>query len=193
MATNKDAEEVGFDATDLRFVGPATAAVLADAPFDAAGIADRTVSYQMLLDAGVNPGVATKIRRHHSLHWSFGDTGEADLTQRSKTVRGLRAGEREWIEASQNGWERTQPDANAETDGSGAAAEAEAAWRDRSRPTPVTDVPGVDSKAAELLAEAGITSARSLASADLEHIGDVLDLDIEHVASWCVAAKDFDE
>ncbi len=196
MVSNDSVEADEFDPTELLFVGPVTAAVLADAPFDARGIADRTVSYRMLLDVGVNPGVAAKIRREHSLHWSFGDTGDADLARRSKSVRGLREEERAWIEASQDGWEhadrdaQSTPDVHAETDGSGAADEAEAAWRERSRPIPVADVPGIDARTVETLAAAGITSARSLSTVDPDHVGDALDLDPDLVASWCEAARD---
>jgi predicted flap endonuclease-1-like 5' DNA nuclease len=182
------------DLTDIRFVGPATAAVLAGAPFDASGIPDKTVSYEMLVEAGVNPGVATRLRREHSLPWSFaGD--EESLDERSTKVRGLQDGEREWVAASSGDWESAEPasggaSAEASADGSGAAEAAEAAWRDRSKPDPATDVPGVDEAVADLLAEAGVTSVRSLATADPEHVADSLELDRERVAAWRDAARD---
>lgn len=59
------------DPVDLAYVGPVTAAVIEDAPFDATDIPRRTVSYTALLEAGVNPGVAAKLRREYSLVWSF--------------------------------------------------------------------------------------------------------------------------
>ncbi|WP_132060484.1 DUF7409 domain-containing protein [Halorussus amylolyticus] len=179
--------------TDIRFVGPATAAVLADAPFDATGIPDKTVSYEMLVEAGVNPGVATRLRREHSLSWSFGG-GEDSLERRSSKVRGLQDGEREWVAASSGDWKSADASAaetaEASADGSGAAEAAEAAWRERSKPDPVTDVPAVDEATAETLAEGGITSVRSLATADPEHVADSLELDREAVAAWRAAARD---
>lgn len=176
--------------TDIHFVGPATAEVLADASFDATGIADKTVSYEMLVEAGVNPGVATRLRREHSLHWSFAGDDDS-LEQRSSKVRGLQEEERAWVAASSGDWEDAEPEtANASADGSGAAAAAEAAWRERSKPDPVSDVPGVDEEIAETLAEGGITSIRSLATADPEHVADSLGLDQEDVEAWWDAARD---
>ncbi|UPW00172.1 helix-hairpin-helix domain-containing protein [Halorussus gelatinilyticus] len=202
--------------TDIHFVGPATAEVLARAEFDATGIPEKTVSYEMLQDAGVNPGVATRLRKKHSLHWSFGGEEEDDdsLERRSEKVRGLQDGERAWVAASSGDWEDEDPEPTAEattggdwspsdaespasgepaeatTDGSGAAEAAEAAWRERSRPDPVTDVPGVDDRIAEILANGGITSVRSLATADPEHVADSLELDSELVTEWRDAARD---
>ena len=187
--------------TDIHFVGPATAEVLDDAPIDATGIRDKSVSYQMLIDAGVNPGVATRLRKEHSLSWSFGGDDDS-LEQRSEKVRGLQDDEAAWVAASSGDWESAEPETTdstsgdwtptgeATTDGSGAAEEAEAAWRERSRPDPVTDVPGVDDRIAKVLAEAGVTSVRSLATADPEHVADSLELDVSRVAEWCDGARD---
>jgi predicted flap endonuclease-1-like 5' DNA nuclease len=212
---SKDTAPDGADAnpverlTDIHFVGPATAEVLARAEFDAAGIHDKSVSYEMLMDAGVNPGVATRLRKEHSLHWSFGGEEEDDdsLEQRSEKIRGLQDGEREWVAASNGDWEDNEPeptatsggdwsptgadssDVEASTDGSGAAEAAEAAWRERSKPDPVTDVPGVDERTATILANGGITSVRSLATADPEHVADSMELDVELVAEWRDAAR----
>ncbi|PSP54595.1 hypothetical protein BRC82_10185 [Halobacteriales archaeon QS_1_67_19] len=187
--------------TDIHFVGPATAEVLADAPFDATGIPEKTVSYELLVDAGVNPGVAARLRKKHSLPWSLaGD--EESLDERSEKVRGLRDGERAWVAASSGDWEATEPETaettdggwtptgEATADGSGAAEAAEAAWRERSKPDPVTDVPDVDERIAEVLANGGITSVRSLATADPEHVADSLNLDAERVTRWRDAARD---
>ncbi|WP_137286733.1 helix-hairpin-helix domain-containing protein [Halorussus salinisoli] len=189
---------------DIHFVGPATAEVLADADFDATGIIDKSVSYEMLIDAGVNPGVATRLRKKHSLHWSFGGSDENDdsLEQRSEKIRGLQDDERAWVAASNGDWESNEPETTettsgdwtptgeASTDGSGAAEEAEAAWRERSKPDPVTDVPGVDEEMAEILANGGVTSVRSLATADPEHVADSLGLDAERVSEWRDDARD---
>ncbi|QZP38105.1 DUF7409 domain-containing protein [Halobaculum magnesiiphilum] len=238
------------DVRELKFVGPATAAVLADAPFGAADVREKAVSYRMLIDAGVNPGVAARIRREHSLAWSFESEGE-DLARRSSQVRGLGDAERAWVAASSGDWqgqdsegsdaaeggaggddtdddvrvdtddaaatanddtaattddEETDDGEAAErawvaasargdasgtkTDGSGDPVAAESAWRERSRPTPVVDVAGVNDRDAADLAEAGITSARALAIADPEEIGEALDRDAAHVAELRDAAAE---
>lgn len=249
-----------LEPTDLKWIGSATAEAFADAEFSADAVTDKTVSYQMLVDAGVNPGVAAKIRREHSLSWSF-EAGDG-LSERSAQVRGLGSDEAAWVEASSSGdWEEaaeaddpaaddeavddeaawvaaageesaagsaddspadpddesaadpagstppttadaaffsdpteaTESGASAEADGSGDPAAAEAAWRERSEPTPVTDLVPVDEGAKELLADAGITSVRSLATADPEHVADVLDVDQERVTTWHDAARDAEE
>jgi predicted flap endonuclease-1-like 5' DNA nuclease len=203
--------------TDIHLVGPATAEVLERAEFDGTGIADKSVSYEMLINAGVNPGVAVRLRKEHSLHWSFGGSDENDdsLEQRSEKIRGLQDEERAWVAASSGDWESTEPEtaetseaasgdwtptgeastdgsvaAETSTDGSGAAEAAEAAWRERSKPDPVTEVPGVDEKLAEVLANGGVTSVRSLATADPEHVADSLGLDVDRVTEWRDAARD---
>ncbi|QHS16016.1 helix-hairpin-helix domain-containing protein [haloarchaeon 3A1-DGR] len=229
------------DPTDLRWVGPATATELDAAGIDATDITAKRVSYRLLVDAGVNPGVAAKIRREHSLSWSF-EAGDG-LESRSAQVRGLGREEADWIAASAGDWadrsvtgedenadadgdeNRTAnedgsndptddawspgdwPDVDgrdaarsdetaspagrseAEADGSGDPELAEAAWRKRSRPTPVTDLEAVDRAGADLLSEAGITSVRSLATADPEHVADVLDVDADRVSGWHEAAR----
>ena len=211
----------------VRFIGPATAAVLEREGYNATAITDKRVSYRMLVDAGVNPGVAAKIRREHSLSWSFDSGG--DLDRRSTQIRGLGSAEAEWVAASAGDWEAestvdetdneaetndsvpaddtSEPtpwpthgestvantattDEAATTDGSGDAISAEAAWRARSKPTPVTDLDAVDEAAAERLAEAGITSVRSLATADPEHVADVLGLKKWVVDEWYRAARE---
>lgn len=195
-----------IDPTDLRFIGPATAESLAAAGLEASGILRKDVSYRQLIDAGINPGVATKIRREHSLPWSLSGSSD-DLDRRSDQVRGLQDGERAWVAASVGDWESApsttdaggdaqeagdwQPSGEtAEADGSGEAEAAEAAWRERSSPDPVTDVPGVTEGDAEQLARAGITSVRSLATANPETVADVLVFDLEKVEQWRAAASD---
>ena len=206
----------------VRFVGPATAAVLEREGYDATAITDKRVSYRMLVDAGVNPGVAAKIRREHSLSWSFDSGG--DLDRRSTQIRGLGSAEAEWVAASAGDWadeaavddgavdddtevdgepddDPTEPTpwpthgeaestVDAATDGSGDAISGEAAWRARSTPTPVTELDAVDKAAADRLAEAGINSVRSLATADAEHVADVLELSEDVVDGWYQAARD---
>ncbi|WP_224336540.1 DUF7409 domain-containing protein [Haloprofundus halobius] len=194
------------DLRALHHVGPKTAAAL-----DAADVTDddvrrKRVSYTELVDAGVNPGVAARIRRAHSLSWSFESSGR-DLERRSAQVRGLGDAERAWVAASSGDWESHEPadppesDASdawprdpaatadvAETDGSGESSAAEAAWRAQSRPTPLTVLDCVDDDDATLLSEAGIVSVRSLTTANPEHVADVLELDATVVRRWHAAA-----
>lgn len=189
--------------TELRFVGPSTAETIAQAPFDAGGISQKTVSYEMLVEAGVNPGVAGKLRREHSLPWSLGGENDTDesLQRRSDHVRGLQDEERAWVAASTGDWENvtadesggdSASDGNHGTDGTApdstnsveSAESEESAWRERSSPDPVTEVDEIDAERERQLAEAGITSVRSLATANPERVADVLGLDEEHVRRW---------
>ena len=121
---------------ELRFVGPATEAKLVEAGFDAAAILGKSVSFVGLVEVGVDPGVAARLRREYSLPWSNESTTGARLSRRASHVRGLRDDERSWIEAS---WAEEADDPEAALpDGSGSATEAERAWRERSRG--VTDI-----------------------------------------------------
>jgi len=123
VTTQRDAEgaESSSEPTALKFVGPATAAVLETASFGTAGIRDREVSFGMLLDAGVNPGVAARIRREHSLPWSFDtEADRSDLNRRSDQVRGLNDGERDWVAASTGDWADETPE---ETDAASATGD----------------------------------------------------------------------
>jgi predicted flap endonuclease-1-like 5' DNA nuclease len=188
-AETGDAEDAGDEESlvDLRFVGDATAAVLDGAGVTPGDVRDKQVSHAQLLDAGVNAGVAAKLRREHSLSWSFESSGD-DLDRRASQVRGLDDGERAWVSASAGDWESASPGASA--DGSGSAEAEEAAWRDRTRPTPVTDIDGVGPKRAEALARGGIRSVQSLANADPDEVADSLDLDAERVRTWQAAATE---
>lgn len=201
--TNHTTDDVAAESAllDVKFVGPATAAVLSEAGIEAADIESKSISFEALVEAGTNVGVATKIRRHHSLSWNFGGTSGEELETRSGQIRGLQDDEREWVAASSGDWqERTvapaeasengEGTAPAETDGSGEAEAAEAAWRDRSKPDPVTEVSGIGTAYAERLAEAGINSVRSLATADPNSVADVLELDAEQVSEWRDRASD---
>ena len=125
---------------ELRFVGPASADVLREAAIDAASIVDREVTFVDLVAAGVEPGVAGRLRREYSLQWSDEPTTGARLRRRAEHVKHLREDERSWIAASRSA-DREPEGSNAATpDGSGDANEAEQAWRDRSRP-PEADRP----------------------------------------------------
>lgn len=96
---------------DLAYVGPRTAEQLAAADVSADDVREKRVSYRDLVSAGVNPGVAAKLRREHSLHWTLDEQG-ADLDRRSEQVRGLRDGEREWIAAARSDGDRSTDDGN---------------------------------------------------------------------------------
>ncbi|MFB6071453.1 MAG: helix-hairpin-helix domain-containing protein [Halobacterium sp.] len=226
-------EDARDDLLDLRFVGPATADVLAAANVDAAAIESKSVSHAQLVDLGVNPGVAARIRREHSLQWSF--EGGEDLDRRAEQVRGLQDDEREWVaasygdEASADGsgdataeeaaWQAESTDATAAETGDAAGGGAsdddspdgesawreqswpngrvddsfereEQAWREQSTPTPVTELEGVGEADAKLLARAGVTSVRSLATAHVEHVADSLGVSEDRVAAWKDAARD---
>jgi len=89
------------DPTEMTHIGPATAAIIEDAPFDALDIMERTVSYSTLLDSGVNPGVAAKLRKEYSLVWSFEWNAGADLVRRAARVGELDPEHRDWIAASE--------------------------------------------------------------------------------------------
>lgn len=113
------------DALALTYVGPATAAAIDEAPFDPVDIRERTVSYVDLRAAGINPGVAAKLRREYSLLWSFHWERGADLARRAEHVTGLDPDQREWIAESGS----TNEDS---TRGEREFIEAERAWRERS-------------------------------------------------------------
>lgn len=196
--------------TDLKFVGPATETVLENAGVRTADIAERRVSHAQLVEFGVNPGVAARIRREHSLSWSL--EGGEDLDRRAEQVRGLQDGERAWVAASSEGWDRDAAEARASTGSEEEDAEdaeaawrdtqwpiqeedreeidAEAAWRADSKPTPVTSLDGIGEAYAKQLAEAGIQSVRSLANCDPERVADSLGLSEEQVRSWRESARD---
>lgn len=101
---------------DLRFVGPKTAEALESSEIELSDFAGKRISYRDLTEVGVNPGVAAKIRREHSLSWSF-DATDTDLSRRSTQVRGLDDEERAWIAASSTGWGDDESDADEREDG----------------------------------------------------------------------------
>ncbi|MWV63640.1 hypothetical protein GRS48_02205 [Halorubrum sp. JWXQ-INN 858] len=195
-------------ATALKWVGRATAETLAAAGLSAADVTEKRVSYRRLVDAGVNPGVAAKIRREYSLSWSF-EAGDG-LDRRSAQVRGLGEAEAAWVAASAGDWESAADGAAAgSADGSStdpAAAPTDTgegvfdargteAWRSRSRPTPLSTLPTVDGDedAIDLLAEAGITSVRSLATAHRDRVAAALGVDRDRLDGWVAAARDAHE
>lgn len=117
--------------TDLSYVGPATASTLEEEAVTPDDVREKRVSYQMLVDAGINAGVATKIRRWHSLPWTF-DGEEHHLDRRSKNVRHLQDDERDWVAASsdwreddESSGERASDDGAALTDGDWRSADSD--------------------------------------------------------------------
>lgn len=211
---SEDEREDAPDVETLKWVGPRTAPVLRDAGVTVEDVESKRVSHAQLVEAGVHPGVAAKIRREHSLSWSF--SGGKDLDRRAKQVRGLQDDERAWVAASYDEWEDAEK-ADASTDGSGDAVAAEAAWRTStwpgeseaerrelnetaeetwqsgSAPTPVTDVYGIGEVREEQLAEAGVTSVRRLATCNVERVADALGVSEKRVGEWRDAARELDE
>lgn len=195
---------VSEELTDLMYVGPATEAVLESAGVEPADIAKRRVSHAQLVGIGVNPGVAAKIRREHSLSWSL--EGGEDLDRRADQVRGLQDGEREWVAASAAGWENEESETNRSEPttenpdrwerqpwpnqpGKETDFEAEAEWRERSAPKPISALEVIDGDAESALTEAGIISVRRLATCNPGEVAASLDVDEETVRAWRSAAR----
>lgn len=200
------------DLESLKWIGPQTAPVLRDADITSEDVHEKRVSHARLVEAGVNPGVAAKIRREHSLSWSF--SGGKDLDRRAKQVRGLQDDERAWVAASAGSWEEVPSSEEASADGRGSSEDeestwqrrswpnhdeaeevetAEIAWREASAPKSVVEIGEIGENDAELLAEAGITSIRSLATASPERVADSLDLDEGTVRRWRETARSMDQ
>lgn len=145
----RDGDDREVDPLDLWGVGSATAAVIEEAPFSAADIAAKNVSYTMLVDAGINPGVAERLRRKYSLVWSFRWTAGANLEQRARRLAGLSQAERDWIIASlsTNGssWNPADPESDDDNH------HLERAWRewirDSHRLDPSTNGDAADTRA----------------------------------------------
>ncbi|MDZ7850977.1 MAG: hypothetical protein U5K70_09380 [Halodesulfurarchaeum sp.] len=195
---------VSEELTDLMYVGSATEAVLESAGVEPADIEKRRVSHAQLVKTGVNPGVAAKIRREHSLSWSL--EGGEDLDLRAHQVRGLQDAERKWVAASAAGWDDETPETDrpkTSTDkpnswerqpwpnqpGGETDFEAEAEWRERSAPKPISTLEGVDAEAEAALAEAGIISVRRLATCNPTAVAASLDVEKGTVEAWRSAAR----
>lgn len=170
---------------DIYLVGPATAPVLDAADITPQDIKQRRVTQAELTDAGVNPGVAARMRRAHSLPWSGGGDGR-DLDRRAAQIRGLNEAEQDWIAASASNWtetlDRDLPTTDDTTD------QSPDSQREITR-EPVTVITGIGEVRATRLAEAGITSVRALAAADPETIASTLDLSRKRVQRWHTEAK----
>lgn len=108
------AAEEPSDLSDLAGVESATATALDAAGFDAGDVADGRVSYRELLDAGVDPAAAERLRHEYSLVWSFYWRPGADLRLRAERVRGLTDAERTWVVASLRDWTPDAGDADSD-------------------------------------------------------------------------------
>lgn len=128
--TPRDSRQPG----DLRYVGPATADLLEEAPFSAADIEAGRVSYRALLEVGIQPAVAERLRREHALVWAFRwQVAGGDLPERADRLSGLDDEERAWIAASDRSRDGAEPASDlaviggSQRDGDGRAL---AAWLD---------------------------------------------------------------
>lgn len=111
--------EPAVEPTSLRYVGPATAAVIERAPFDAEDIREARVSHRALVETGVNAGVAENLRREYGLLWNFRwHPGGENLPRRAAKMRSASDAERRWIAASAADWNGRLP----EVGGNGRAA-----------------------------------------------------------------------
>ncbi|MFC4437091.1 MULTISPECIES: DUF7409 domain-containing protein [Natrialbaceae] len=163
-------------------------AALTSAEVDPESVADKEHSYRMLLDAGVDEGVAAALRRRFSLPWSF--ESDDDLDRRSSEVRGLGDAEREWIAKSgEEDWQTFEYDHTEQL----AARNDGPDERPWSKPTPITAVTGVSADDAAVLAEAGIVSAERLATIDAATVANLLDFDVLHVRTWRYNARELVE
>ncbi len=172
----------------VRYVGPATAAALAAAGIDAGDLREKRVSYRQVVEAGVNPGVAAKLRREHSLSWTLAG-GDPDLGTRSEVVRGLRDGERRWVARSDD------PDWTAGSDGphdpptrerphdQGYGATIDLVETPRTL-EPTTAITGLDDAAAAALAEAGINTVHRLATVDPVEVAAAIGEPLARLRTW---------
>jgi len=167
--------------TDLPGVDEDVGDELESADVTPEDLTDRRVSFRDLVEAGVDPETAAKLRTEFSLHYAstLGD----GLSERSDAMEHLRGNERTWIAASDGDWE------NAEYDPILEEREETDVWADRERPTPVTSIAGVSRADAERLAEAGVTSVKQLGWVDASVVAEATDLDVRAVRTWRFAAR----
>lgn len=174
-------EEDSPDLETVAFVGPATADRLAPTDIDATDITSRRVTHADLIAADVNPGVAARLRRRHSLPWSRSADAD-DLDRRATNIRGLDGDEQAWVAASAGDWTDTL-DRELPT-----AEDPEPPSREPDR-DPVTVIDGIGPTRAGTLADAGITSVRALAIVDPETVASTLDLAESRVRRWRESAR----
>lgn len=176
-----EAEPASF--ADLDGVGEATASVLAAADVDPTDLPRGDVSYERLVDLGVDPAVAGRLRRTYSLPRT--PRTRRSLAARTAEMDHLDDGERAWIAASDGDWEDVDvevPDLR--------RIDWASVWEGRERPLPVRVVSAVGPDDAATLAEAGVTSVRQLAFAPAGTLADELGLDVRQVRLWRHEARD---
>lgn len=174
----------------MQFVGEKTAAVLTDEGHVPNDISEKRLSYTQLVDAGVNSGVAARIRRSYSLPWSFESNG-TDLERRSTQVRGLGEAERAWVAASTGDWAdaTARADTAARLSTAESPSESESTWTAPPKPTPLAVLDSLDTESTTRLKDAGIRSVRRLATVDPIPVAKALDLPAATVRSWHEAAR----
>lgn len=168
------------DLRRLRYVGPATADILRDADIAADDIKSKNVSYRELVEEGINPGVAAKIRREHSLPWTISGMG-SDLDQRSETVSGLSEAEKRWVSLSNADWETTEVSTEIELKRPEIPKDALGFELIDEPPElrPVDDLDAVDKAISDELAKAGVNTVRRLATVDPKRLADALEISEE--------------
>lgn len=176
-----DREPAAF--ADLAGVGERTAAALEPTELTPADLADGAVSYDRLVDLGVDPAVAGRLRQRYSLPRTR--RARRSLSARTAEMDHLGDGERAWIAVSDGDWE----DVDVETPELRRIDWA-SVWTDRERPMPVRAVSAVGPADAAALAEAGVTSVRQLAFAPAGTLAAELDLDVRQVRLWRHEARE---
>lgn len=158
-------------------VDPESMKGLVEAEISIDALEDKSVSYRDLVDAGVDAGVATELRRHFSLPWTF-ELG-SDLSERSGAVGALSSTEREWVELSDGDWQDNPVESSIATPRQGRDV-----WAELDRPTPVTALPGISEDHAERLTAAGVTSIKQLTFLDAGVVANAIDVDVKLVRLW---------
>lgn len=183
-----------LDHLDLLFVGPATAPLLDESEIDPSDLRERRVSYRQLVEAGVNPGVAGKLRREFSLPWSLAGF-DSHLDRRSRSIRGLSEAEKLWVARSEDEWEVGPADVTPSTreddedEGYGATLDLAVVGDGGSQITPLSNVEWLSEDAIDQLANAGITTVRRLATIDPEPVAEATGLSEGSVRSWREQAR----
>lgn len=185
-----DGADTDDNPTSLHYVGPVTAEILETVGVTTEDVRTKSVSYTELVEAGVNPGVAAKIRREHSLPWSL-DGFTADLDSRSDAIRGLTSAEREWVaQSDDDDWEPSK-EAIPETVDPGPEPE-EAAIElppsDREIVSLAT-INEIEQETQETLADAGVTTARSLASIEPSVLAEATEIPEQHIRELQATAR----
>jgi hypothetical protein len=164
-------------------LNPESVRKLVEAGVTIADLESKSVSYRDLVETGIEAGVATDLRRHFSLPWTF-ELG-SDLAERSGAVGALSSHEREWVELSDGDWQdrRVESPLSARDDGRDL-------WEDLDRPTPISTLAGISENHARRLADAGVTSVKQLTFIDAGAAADALDFDVKLVRLWRHQARE---